>query len=148
MDGNMLNSIQTTKGPRVEIDNTRDMLLTDFGKAVLKDRYLLPDESYQDLFARVASTYGDDDAHAQPIYGYLSNLWFMASTPVLSNGGAGRGLPISCFLNEAAIVWTVLWIYGLKMFGSHQVAEVLEAIGVTFVQLARTLGRPEEKHLE
>ncbi len=102
MDGNMLNSIQTTKGPRVEIENTRDMLLTDFGKAVLKDRYLLPDESYQDLFARVASTYGDDDAHAQRIYGYLSNLWFMASTPVLSNGGAGRGLPISCFLNESS----------------------------------------------
>jgi ribonucleoside-diphosphate reductase alpha chain len=101
MDGNMLNSIQTTKGPRVEIDNTRDNNLTDFGKAVLKDRYLLPDESFQDLFARVASTYGDDDAHAQRIYGYLSNLWFMASTPVLSNGGAGRGLPISCFLNES-----------------------------------------------
>ena len=68
MDGNVLNLIQTTKGPRVEIDNTRDILLTDFGKAVLKDRYLLPDESYQDLFARVASTYGDDDAHAQRIY--------------------------------------------------------------------------------
>ena len=101
MDGNMLNSIQTTKGPRVEIDSTRDKNLTDFGKAVLKDRYLLPDESFQDLFARVASTYGDDDAHAQRIYGYLSNLWFMASTPVLSNGGAGRGLPISCFLNES-----------------------------------------------
>ena len=53
------------------------------------------------MFARVASTYGDDDAHAQRIYGYLSNLWFMASTPVLSNGGAKRGLPISCFLNES-----------------------------------------------
>jgi len=101
MDGNMLNSIQTTKGPRVEIDSSRDSNLTDFGKAVLKDRYLLPEENFQDLFARVASTYGDDDAHAQRIYGYLSNLWFMASTPVLSNGGAGRGLPISCFLNES-----------------------------------------------
>jgi ribonucleoside-diphosphate reductase alpha chain len=101
MDGNMLGSIQTTKGPRVETDDSRDKNLTDFGKAVLKDRYLLPNESYQDLFARVASTYGDDDAHAQRIYGYLSNLWFMASTPVLSNGGAGRGLPISCFLNES-----------------------------------------------
>jgi ribonucleoside-diphosphate reductase alpha chain len=101
MDGNMLDSIQTTKGPRVETDNSLDKNLTDFGKAVLKDRYLLPNESYQDLFARVASTYGDNDAHAQRIYGYLSNLWFMASTPVLSNGGAGRGLPISCFLNES-----------------------------------------------
>ena len=101
MDGNMLNSIQTTKGPRVITDNSRDDYLTDFGKAVLKDRYLLPNENYQDLFARVASTYGDDDTHAQRLYGYLSQLWFMASTPILSNGGAGRGLPISCFLNES-----------------------------------------------
>jgi len=102
MDGNILDSIQTTKGPSVKIKTARDSNLTSFGKAVLKDRYLLPDETYQDLFARVASTYGDDDAHAQRIYGYLSDLWFMASTPVLSNGGAQRGLPISCFLNESS----------------------------------------------
>ena len=79
MDGNMLDSIQTTKGPRVKTDSERDVNLTDFGKAVLEDRYLLPDESYQDLFARVASTYGDDDEHAQRIYSYMSNLWFMAA---------------------------------------------------------------------
>jgi|TARA_B110000444_G_scaffold261233_1_gene311981 ribonucleoside-diphosphate reductase alpha chain len=101
MDGNMLDAIQTTKGARVKLDPSKDSNLTDFGKAVLEDRYLLPNEDFQDLFARVASTYGDDDAHAQRIYGYLSNLWFMASTPVLSNGGAKRGLPISCFLNES-----------------------------------------------
>ena len=98
----MLDSIQTAKGPKVRIDKSRDANLTDFGKAVLTDRYLLPGEDYQDLFARVASTYGDDDGHAQRIYDYLSKLWFMAATPVLSNGGADRGLPISCFLNEAS----------------------------------------------
>ena len=98
----MLDSIQTTKGPRVETDKSRDAKLTDFGKATLSDRYLLPDEDFQDLFARVASTYGDDSAHAQRIYDYLSNQWFMAATPVLSNGGANRGLPISCFLNESS----------------------------------------------
>ena len=27
-------------------------------------------------------------------------LWFMPATPVLSNGGTGRGLPISCYLNS------------------------------------------------
>ena len=102
MDGNMLDSIQTTKGPNVKIEATRDSNLTNFGKAVLKDRYLLPGETYQDLFARVASTYGDDDSHAQRIYQYLSDLWCMASTPILSNGGAQRGLPISCFLNESS----------------------------------------------
>ena len=85
----------------VTIDRGRDALLTDFGKATLKDRYLMPGEAYQDLFARVASYYGDDQAHAQRLYEYISKLWFMPATPVLSNGGTKRGLPISCFLNEA-----------------------------------------------
>jgi ribonucleoside-diphosphate reductase alpha chain len=88
-------------GGAVEIDRSRDDRLTDFGKATLTDRYLMPGESYQDLFARVASFYGDDKAHSQRLYNYISNLWFMPSTPVLSNGGTNRGLPISCFLNEA-----------------------------------------------
>src|SRR5215469_8433112 len=84
---------------KVEVDRSRDGLLTDFGKTTLEDRYLLAGESYQDMFARVATAYADDADHAQRIYDYISRLWFMPSTPVLSNGGAGRGLPISCFLN-------------------------------------------------
>jgi ribonucleoside-diphosphate reductase alpha chain len=84
----------------VEVDHGRDSLLTDFGKETLKDRYLLPGESYQDLFVRVASAYADDAPHAQRLYDYISKLWFMPSTPVLSNGGTGRGLPISCYLNS------------------------------------------------
>jgi ribonucleoside-diphosphate reductase alpha chain len=84
----------------VEVDHSRDALLTDFGKDTLNDRYLLPGERYQDLFVRVASAYADDAAHAQRIYDYISRLWFMPATPVLSNGGTGRGLPISCFLNS------------------------------------------------
>jgi ribonucleoside-diphosphate reductase alpha chain len=92
---------QNERGIRIKIDASRDALLTTFGKATLTDRYLLPDESFQDLFARVAMHFADDSAHAQRIYDYMSRLWFMPSTPVLSNGGAKRGLPISCFLNEA-----------------------------------------------
>jgi ribonucleoside-diphosphate reductase alpha chain len=83
-------------------DSSRDALLTDFGKETLKDRYLLPGESYQDLFARVAAAYADDAPHAQRIYDYISRLWFMPATPVLSNGGTGRGLPISCYLNSVS----------------------------------------------
>ena len=94
--------LQSKREVTVEIDRGRDDLLTEFGKAVLDDRYLLPDEGYQDLFARVSSYYGDDSAHAQRLYNYMSRLWFMPSTPVLSNGGTDRGLPISCFLNEAS----------------------------------------------
>ncbi|HKY81933.1 MAG TPA: ribonucleotide reductase N-terminal alpha domain-containing protein, partial [Sphingobium sp.] len=84
----------------VVTDESRDALLTEFGKDTLKDRYLLPGESYQDLFARVAAAYADDADHAQRVYDYISRLWFMPATPVLSNGGTGRGLPISCYLNS------------------------------------------------
>jgi ribonucleoside-diphosphate reductase alpha chain len=99
--GDMLNIVQVERGKSVEINSERDGLLTEFGKATLEDRYLMPDETPQDLFARVASYFADDDAHAQRIYDYMSRLWFMPSTPVLSNGGTERGLPISCFLNES-----------------------------------------------
>jgi len=92
---------QNEKGITIKIDRSRDSNLTDFGKSTLKDRYLGQNESFQDLFARVASIYADDNLHAQRIYNYISNLWFMPATPVLSNGGTERGLPISCFLNEA-----------------------------------------------
>lgn len=84
----------------VRVDRSKDAKLTEFGKTTLKDRYLLPGESYQDMFARVATAYADDVEHAQRLYGYMSSLWFMPATPVLSNGGADRGLPISCFLNS------------------------------------------------
>ena len=85
---------------KITVDASRDALLTDFGKETLNDRYLLPGESYQDLFARVADAYADDQEHAQRLYDYISKLWFMPATPVLSNGGTGRGLPISCYLNS------------------------------------------------
>ncbi|MCB9978698.1 MAG: ribonucleoside-diphosphate reductase subunit alpha [Rhodospirillales bacterium] len=97
----MFDVVQMERGVRVRIDRSRDSYLTSFGKATLTDRYLLPDESYQDLFARVAMAYCDDSGHAQRIYDYISKLWFMPATPILSNGGTTRGLPISCFLNES-----------------------------------------------
>ena len=83
----------------LKLDRSRDVLLTAFGKLTLNDRYLLAGESYQDMFARVACAFADDIAHAQRLYDAMSRLWFMPATPVLSNGGTTRGLPISCFLN-------------------------------------------------
>ena len=84
----------------IVVDHARDANLTEFGKDTLTDRYLLPGETYQDLFARVADAYADDQDHAQRLYDYISKLWFMPATPVLSNGGTNRGLPISCYLNS------------------------------------------------
>jgi len=92
---------QNERGIRIEIDESRDVKLTEFGKETLSDRYLMPEENYQRMFARVAAHYADDSEHAQRLYDYISQLWFMPATPVLSNGGTKRGLPISCFLNEA-----------------------------------------------
>jgi ribonucleoside-diphosphate reductase alpha chain len=98
----VLDVVQFQGHYQVRVDRSRDALITDFGRATLDDRYLLPGESYQDLFARVSSFYGDDQGHAQRLYDYMSRMWFMPATPVLSNGGTTRGLPISCFLNEAS----------------------------------------------
>ncbi len=98
IDGNVR---QNDKGRRITIDHSYNDLLTDFGKETLKDRYLIGDETFQDLFARVALYYSDNSEHAQRLYNYMSKLWFMPATPILSNGGTKRGLPISCFLNEA-----------------------------------------------
>ncbi|WP_281685175.1 ribonucleoside-diphosphate reductase subunit alpha [Thalassobaculum salexigens] len=81
------------------LDRGRDSLLTEFGKATLRDRYLMPGEDFQAMFARVSCAYADDIDHAQRLYDAMSRLWFMPATPILSNGGTTRGLPISCFLN-------------------------------------------------
>ena len=84
----------------VKIDFSKDSMLDEFAHATLKDRYMVAGEnSPQEAFARAAEAFADDDAHAQRLYDYVSNLWFMFATPVLSNGGTNRGLPISCFLN-------------------------------------------------
>ena len=91
---------QQPKPADLVLDRGRDALLTNFGMATLRDRYLLPGESYQDMFARVACAFSDDVRHAQRLYDSISKLWFMPATPILSNGGTTRGLPISCFLNS------------------------------------------------
>lgn len=84
----------------ITIDYSRDDKLTDAAKATLRDRYMLPEEqSPQDAFARASAAYSDSPEMAQRIYDYVSNLWFMFSSPIISNGRTDRGLPISCYLN-------------------------------------------------
>ena len=85
---------------KIKVDYNRDAYLSEFSKKTLQDRYLIDGEiSPQDAFARAASAFANDEDHAQRLYDYASKLWFMFSTPILSNGGTTRGLPISCFLN-------------------------------------------------
>ena len=89
----------------ITIDYAREDNLNTFSVETLKDRYLWQDETHaQEAFAR-ASVYGatyqeyTDYDLAQRLYDYSSKGWFGFSTPILSNGGTTRGLPISCFLN-------------------------------------------------
>lgn len=81
----------------IEIDQTRNSLLHENSIRMLKDGYMLPDEGPQELFARVSAAVADSEEHAQRLYDYVSKLWFMYSTPILSNAGTKRGLTISCF---------------------------------------------------
>src|SRR5271154_7578468 len=92
-DSIVLDAVQLQGRHQVRVDRSRDALITDFGRATLDDRYLLPGEGYQDLFARVASYYGDDTAHSQRLYDYISRMWLMPATAVLSNGRTKPGLP-------------------------------------------------------
>lgn len=86
--------------PDVFVDDTLDALILPFGKATMKDRYLSPGESYQDRFANCVRYYANDQAHAQRMYSYISRMWCMPATPILSNGGTMKGNLISCFVND------------------------------------------------
>ena len=87
------------------IDYDKEKDFDKFSIDTLKDRYFWENETHaQEALARAAvfgATFkGETDYElAQRLYNYSSNRWFMFSTPILSNGGTTRGLPISCFLN-------------------------------------------------
>jgi ribonucleoside-diphosphate reductase alpha chain len=84
----------------VTIDPSKEDNITEFGKGKLNDGYLaLGETTAQEMFARVATALGDNNEHAQRLYNYMSELWFMPATPILSNAGRDTGLGISCFLN-------------------------------------------------
>ncbi len=84
----------------IEIDLNRDNTLSEAGVAIMRDRYLLPWEtSPQECFARAACSYASNQSHAQRLYDYVSKNWMMFATPILTNAGNKRGLPISCYLN-------------------------------------------------
>ena len=86
--------------PDVWVDDSRNDLLDDFGKATLKDRYQIENENPQDRFANSVRYYADDASHAQRMYDHISKKWCIGSTPITSNGGTTKGNLISCFINS------------------------------------------------
>jgi len=88
----------------IEIQTKRDKTLSEQSFKLLKDYYCRDEEkSPQMAFARAAVAFcGGNMKLAQRIYDYVSQGWFMYSSPVLSNavlkGEKVKALPISCFL--------------------------------------------------
>lgn len=99
------------RGFSITIDLSRDNDMSDSGQAIMKDRYTLKEydqenqvwrdveSSPQECFARAACEFATNKAHAQRLYDYVSKQWAMFATPILTNAGTSRGMPISCFLN-------------------------------------------------
>lgn len=88
------------------IDISKDSMFTDLAMSLLTKHYLVGNEkSPQESFARAAKCFdGGDEQLAERIYEYVSNGWFMFSSPILSNavhkGDKVKGLPIACYLTD------------------------------------------------
>lgn len=71
-------------------------------EAILQNGYYKNGEkSIEELFSRVATAFGSNIEHRRRLLNYLLSGWFVPATPVLSNAGSKKNMPISCFLNEA-----------------------------------------------
>lgn len=73
---------------------------TEVYKKTISGGYLLGSESPKDAYERVCSTVAkrlDKPELAKTFYEYIWNGWLCLASPVLSNTGTDRGLPISCF---------------------------------------------------
>ena len=73
---------------------------TDVYKKTISGGYLLYDESPRDAYQRVCKTVArrlDRPELAETFFDYIWKGWLNLASPVLSNTGTDRGLPISCF---------------------------------------------------
>ena len=69
-------------------------------KKTIGGQYLLPGESPADAYMRVCKTVGmrlGRPELTETFYEYIWKGWLCLASPVLSNTGTERGLPISCF---------------------------------------------------
>jgi len=96
--------------------------LHPMSKALYKATYFLPNEDYDGWLDRISTAYQNDDAHGERMRQYIHNYWFHPSTPVASNGGTDRGLPISCFTMDVKDTKE-------GIFGAYEEANWLGAYG-------------------
>ena len=73
---------------------------TEVYKKTIIGGYLLPNETPRDAYMRVSTTVAKrlyKPELAEKFFEYIWNGWLNLASPVLSNTGTDRGLPISCF---------------------------------------------------
>ena len=73
---------------------------TEVYKKTISGGYLLPWESPRDAYQRVATTVAKrlyKPELSETFFNYIWKGWLNLASPVLSNTGTDRGLPISCF---------------------------------------------------
>ena len=117
----------------VTVDYRRDRYLSEFSKKTLEDRYLIDGEvSPQDAFARAAKAFANDEEHAQRLYDYASKLWFMFSTPVLSNGGTTSRPSLAAFLTLSTTAEKGLQITTQRMLFLVVLAAALAVAGIVY----------------
>jgi len=74
--------------------------MNEISIATISKGYLLPDETPKKAYKRVADTIAkrlDRPDLANKFFRYMWKGWLNLASPVLSNTGTDRGLPISCF---------------------------------------------------
>ena len=74
--------------------------LNDFSRAMYADKYLLPNETLPDLIHRVVTANVADIDRVNRLKSAWEKCWWHPSTPVTSNSGTDRGMPISCFVGS------------------------------------------------
>ena len=72
----------------------------DISQRILEGRYLLEGETPEQAMRRAADAYASNKDHADRLYSYAIKGWMMFASPVLSNAGNKKGLPISCYTTE------------------------------------------------
>jgi len=74
--------------------------LTDEGFKTISNGYLLENETPKEMYRRVAkaaaSYYSNKEYYEERFFDIMWKNWLCPATPILSNSGSNRGLPISC----------------------------------------------------
>src|SRR5690606_29906719 len=90
-----------TRRPRTPVKRPAFEWLNEQSRAFLSSGYLLlgtsPEQRVRHIAQRAEELLPGMDGFADKFYDYMSRGWYSLASPVWSNFGLARGLPISCY---------------------------------------------------